>query len=145
MHSFEITSNNLKNKKKSFQIQLLWLKNTFNYPVKIDDMTCEDKEMSLTYMVSKKFEDIPEDQQCCLSSLTPSDNNCKGCTKAFIDDVNTGLHKLTLKPEEENEDVKIRYEYQLNRSKTVEVKFIIVWTNGTYIPIPVFIYDKSMA
>ena len=25
------------------------------------------------------------------------------------------------------------------------MKFIIVWTNGTYIPIPVFIYDKSMA
>lgn len=145
MHSFEITSNNLKNKKKSFQIQLLWLKNTFHYPIKIDDMTCEDKEMSLTYMVTKKFEDISEDQQCCLSSLTANDNSCKGCSKSFIDDVNAEQHKLTLKPEDENEDVKIRYEYQLNRSKTIEVKFIIVWTNGTYIPIPVFIYDKSLA
>lgn len=39
----------------------------------------------------------------------------------------------------------MRYKYQINRSKTVETKFVVVWMNGTYIPIPVFIYDKSLA
>ena len=49
-----------------------------------------------------------------------------------------------LKPDEENEDIKIRYEHHLNKSKHIEAKFIIVWTEGTYVPIPVFIYDKSL-
>lgn len=39
----------------------------------------------------------------------------------------------------------MRYRYQINRSKTVEIKFVVVWANGTYIPIPVFIYDKTLA
>lgn len=38
MHSFEITPQ-ITRKKKSIQIQMLWLKNTFNYPLKIDDVT----------------------------------------------------------------------------------------------------------
>lgn len=65
-------------------------------------------------------------------------------SKTFIHETSTDLHKVTLQPEDENEDIKIRYEYHLNKSRTVEVKFITVWTNGTYIPIPVFIYDKSL-
>ena len=78
MHSFEITSKNTKNKRKSYHIQLLWLKNTFHFPVKIDDITCDDKELSLTYMVSKKFDDLSEENHCCISSLTPERSNCKG-------------------------------------------------------------------
>jgi len=48
-------------------------------------------------------------------------------------------------PDEENEDIKIRYEYQPYKSKTIEIKYITVWTDQTYIPIPIFIYDKTLA
>jgi len=39
MHSFEVDSTNQDNKGRSTSIQLLWLKNTFNAPVKIEDIT----------------------------------------------------------------------------------------------------------
>ena len=47
-------------------------------------------------------------------------------------------------PEDENEDIKLRYEYIPNKSKSIEVKYVTAWTNGTYIPIPIFIYDKTL-
>lgn len=78
MHSFEVAPKNLNNKKKSFQIQLLWLKNTFHYPIKIDDITVHDKELSLTYMVSKKVEDIDQELLCCVSSFPLASEDCKG-------------------------------------------------------------------
>lgn len=49
-----------------------------------------------------------------------------------------------LRPDEENEDIKIRYEFHLNKSKSIDIKYVVAWTNGTYIPIPVFIYDKTL-
>lgn len=78
MHSFEISPKNIKKKRKTFQIQLLWLKNTFHYPIKIDDITTNDRELSLTFMVSKNLEDVPEDLHCCVSSLPPFSEACKG-------------------------------------------------------------------
>ena len=42
-------------------------------------------------------------------------------------------------PEDENEDIKLRYEYIPNKSKSIEVKYVTAWTNGTYIlffPVP---------
>lgn len=62
----------------------------------------------------------------------------------MIYDSNTETHKLVLYHDDENEDIKIKYEYTPNKSRPIEVKFITVWTNGTYIPVPIFIYDKSL-
>lgn len=47
-------------------------------------------------------------------------------------------------PEDENEDIKLRFEYIPNKSKSIEIKYVTVWTNGTYIPVPIFIYDKTL-
>lgn len=46
--------------------------------------------------------------------------------------------------DDENEDIKLRYEYLPNKSKSIEIKYVTVWTNGTYIPVPIFIYDKTL-
>ena len=64
--------------------------------------------------------------------------------KTIIHDTSSNTHKLTLQPEDENEDIKLRYEHHLNKSKTIETKYITVWTNNTYIPIPIYIYDKTL-
>jgi hypothetical protein len=81
MHSFEITPKSTS-KKKSYQITLLWLKNTFDKQVKIEDITCDDKELSLTYMINSKLltnsDSQSEGQLCCVSSLVPDPDYCKG-------------------------------------------------------------------
>jgi hypothetical protein len=49
-----------------------------------------------------------------------------------------------LYPNKENEKLKVRYEHHLNRSKTIATKFVTLWTNNTFIPYPIFIYDKTL-
>ena len=62
----------------------------------------------------------------------------------MFENTNSEMFNLVLLPGQENEDVKVRYKYHLNKSKTIEVKFIMIWGIGTYIPIPIFIYDKTL-
>lgn len=62
----------------------------------------------------------------------------------IIEDSNTNSHKLIMHSDDENEDIKLRYEYLPNKSKSIEIKYVTVWTNGTYIPVPIFIYDKTL-
>lgn len=82
---------------------------------------------------------IAENQGNCLTFLIFIFNR-----KVIIEDSNTNTHKLIMHPEDENEDIKLRYEYIPNKSKSIEIKHVTIWTNGTYIPIPIFIYDKTM-
>ena len=70
-------------------------------------------------------------------------NKCFGCKGIYS--TSNNKNKLILTPQEENEDIRIRYEYKPKRSKYIEIKYITVWTNTSYIPVPVFIYDKSLA
>lgn len=39
IHSFEVSEKNTKSKDDKVHIQLLWIKNTFNFPLRIDDVT----------------------------------------------------------------------------------------------------------
>ena len=63
MHSFEIDTKHGKRNSPTSLIQSLWLKNTFSYPVKIENVTCNDKEMSIQVLVSKDIKDTKSDQQ----------------------------------------------------------------------------------
>ena len=71
MHSFEINQKYSDAKKRAPQNQILWLKNTFpiSTPLRIDDITWDDKELSLIYLVKKKLEELHEDDQySCFSA-----------------------------------------------------------------------------
>jgi len=49
---------------------MLWLKNTFDSPLIIEDVTTHDKELGISYMSSLKIDEIPETQYPCLSSFS---------------------------------------------------------------------------
>lgn len=68
MHSFEVNKKKSK-ESKSTQIQMLYMRNTFNNPVKIEDISCDEKELSLTYTEFIKSENTKEEQKCCVSSF----------------------------------------------------------------------------
>lgn len=52
--------------------------------------------------------------------------------------------RIFLRNDEENENIKIRYSFTYGKSKTIEIKFITAWFANSYIPIPVYIYDKTL-
>jgi hypothetical protein len=64
IHSFEVTKQDKKGHSDKFHLQMLWLKNTFRFPLRIDDITCEDRELSLTFGESKNFDELNEDKYC---------------------------------------------------------------------------------
>ena len=63
MHSFEIDTKHGQRDSPTSPIQSLWLKNTFSHPVRIEDVTCHDEEMSIQVLASKNLKDTKSDQQ----------------------------------------------------------------------------------
>ena len=49
-----------------------------------------------------------------------------------------------LKQDENYKNLKISYKYTFKKSNSMDVKFITLWTNDTFMPIPIYIYDKSL-
>jgi hypothetical protein len=53
-----------KKKRKSYKNQILSLKNNFDKPFRIQDITTHDKELSISVMNQLKLDEISEAQHC---------------------------------------------------------------------------------
>ena len=79
-----------------------------------------------------------EDSTLSIQSITTEDPDIK----VVLPDLKT--FPILLQSEDDYKQIKVYFMYSQKKSKIMDVKFITLWTNDTFLPLPIYIYDKSV-
>lgn len=79
-----------------------------------------------------------------IENITSSDSELQISLATCILNQCSFNYPFLLLPNDESKSIQVKYTHTFKTSKTLDTKFVTIWTNETYIPFPAYVFDKTL-